>query len=90
MTNREIESLLVKSSPENLKAGFEKLLKDKASIPEETIRKAISKAVKESAEAEFKNNDDKVNYLTGKVIRKLSGCVSGSRVKDLISKIKVA
>ncbi len=84
LTETAIISLLAESSPEMLKANLDSLLSRKAEISETAILTAIDDELNKISKAEFKSPEAKLNFLTGRVIRKLNSAVCGGRVREMV------
>jgi len=84
LTETEIISLLAESSSETLKANLDKRLNGRSEISEAEIQLAIDNELSKISKAKFKSDEAKVNFLTGRVSRKLNGAVYGGRVRELV------
>jgi len=78
-------SLLASASAEILKNDFEKILHGKDGAAEEIFERAIDGAITESTGRDFKNEKDKLNFLTGSVIARLDGG-NGQNIKEQLRK----
>lgn len=84
ITGDEIVMLLSESTRDTLKTNFEKLLDNKRSVTEEEISKAVIVAINGLNGADFHSDVDRLNFLTGQVMRGFNGSVDGAVVKEMV------
>lgn len=80
----EVKRLFAESSPDSLKANFDRLMNNKAKINDGLLQQAVAEAISRVDGDKFRSENDKVNFLTGEIIRKFNGSVDGEKVNELI------
>ncbi len=84
ITGEEIVNLLAESARDTLKENFEKLLDSKRSVSEEEIERAVEEVISGQDGDNYRSDDDKLNYLIGKVMAKFNSSVDGAMIKELV------
>lgn len=79
-----VRTLLASATAAGLKSGFDEILKNK-DMAKTTLEKVIDDTIAYAQGLDFKNEDDKLNFLTGLVINRIDGG-SGREIKALIKK----
>jgi len=81
---KEIAKLLADSKTDELKSNFEKLISNRKEFSDDDICKAVDEVIRQTEKMEFRNDNNRLNYITGQVMRKFDGVVDGGRVKEMV------
>ena len=80
----DIKRLFAESSPAVLKANFENLLYSKRAVTGGLVQKAVEDIAGHTDGAKFKSQADKINFLTGQVIKQFDSSANGREISELV------